>query len=227
MKAKATRVAVNVFVAARRFVENQRIIAGRANMRVMVSRNDDFYTAEERKRDEQLDAEDRKEAETRAAAELEELTILAERSARESVIFRGRGALPSAIAEQIDRYVMNEYAFALFNDRLYCLEGPLTDDEFALLTYREFERERKFFSRIDERRRAVARSAVPVEPRLRIPQKVQREVWVRDAGKCVRCGSNLALEFDHIIPVAKGGSSTVRNVQLLCEACNQAKSDTI
>jgi 5-methylcytosine-specific restriction endonuclease McrA len=39
----------------------------------------------------------------------------------------------------------------------------------------------------------------------------------------VKCGSQRSLEFDHIIPVALGGSNTARNIQLLCEGCNRAK----
>jgi 5-methylcytosine-specific restriction endonuclease McrA len=35
------------------------------------------------------------------------------------------------------------------------------------------------------------------------------------------------LEFDHIIPVAKGGSNAETNVQLLCRRCNGKKSDMI
>jgi 5-methylcytosine-specific restriction endonuclease McrA len=56
-----------------------------------------------------------------------------------------------------------------------------------------------------------------------IPQDVKDKVWKRDEGRCVQCGSNEKLEFDHIIPVVKGGSSTYRNVQLLCEPCNRTK----
>ena len=61
----------------------------------------------------------------------------------------------------------------------------------------------------------------------RIPAKVRREVWRRDEGKCSRCGSRDRLEFDHIVPVSKGGSNTARNIELLCEVCNRAKSDLI
>ncbi len=56
-----------------------------------------------------------------------------------------------------------------------------------------------------------------------IPKNVQREVWRRDLGKCAECGSKERLEFDHIIPFSKGGSSTARNIQLLCEKCNRSK----
>ena len=60
-----------------------------------------------------------------------------------------------------------------------------------------------------------------------ISDEVRMFVWQRDKGRCVQCGSNEKLEFDHIIPVAKGGSDTERNLQLLCEQCNRAKSDSI
>lgn len=60
-----------------------------------------------------------------------------------------------------------------------------------------------------------------------IPDHVRLFVWQRDKGCCVKCGSRERLEFDHIIPISAGGSSTERNLQLLCESCNQSKGATI
>jgi len=60
-----------------------------------------------------------------------------------------------------------------------------------------------------------------------ISKSVKISVWRRDSGKCVECGSQEKLEYDHIIPVTKGGSNTDRNVQLLCEKCNRQKSANI
>jgi 5-methylcytosine-specific restriction endonuclease McrA len=60
-----------------------------------------------------------------------------------------------------------------------------------------------------------------------IPRDVQMFVWQRDYGRCVQCGSNENLEYDHIIPVSRGGSSTARNVQLLCQRCNRRKGAKI
>ncbi len=60
-----------------------------------------------------------------------------------------------------------------------------------------------------------------------IPKAVQREVWRRDMGRCTECGKNENLEFDHIIPFSKGGSNTVRNIQLLCEKCNRSKGGNL
>ena len=61
-----------------------------------------------------------------------------------------------------------------------------------------------------------------------IPTSVKLEVWWRDEGRCVECGSHDNLHFDHIIPYSKGGSSVVaENVQLLCARHNLLKSDKI
>ena len=61
-----------------------------------------------------------------------------------------------------------------------------------------------------------------------IPPQVKLEVWKRDKGKCVICGSTDNLHFDHIIPFSKGGSSLVsKNIQLLCARHNIAKHDRI
>ena len=57
-----------------------------------------------------------------------------------------------------------------------------------------------------------------------IPSDVKAEVWRRDQGQCVRCGSDKNLHFDHVIPYSKGGSSLVAaNIQLLCARHNLEK----
>lgn len=58
-----------------------------------------------------------------------------------------------------------------------------------------------------------------------IPKDVQTEVWRRDQGRCVECGSKEHIEYDHIIPWPKGGGNTARNIQLLCQEYNRNKSD--
>jgi hypothetical protein len=61
-----------------------------------------------------------------------------------------------------------------------------------------------------------------------IPATVKLEVWKRDKGRCVRCGSDDNLHFDHIIPYSKGGSSLVaENIQILCARHNLEKRDKI
>lgn len=67
----------------------------------------------------------------------------------------------------------------------------------------------------------------PAPKREAIPRSVQREVWQRDSGVCVQCGTRQLLCFDHIVPFSLGGSNTVRNLQLLCEPCNLSKGNRI
>jgi 5-methylcytosine-specific restriction enzyme A len=62
----------------------------------------------------------------------------------------------------------------------------------------------------------------PIESRLR------HEVFKRDNYKCLECGKDkkeTTLHVDHIIPVSKGGTDELSNLQTLCQACNLAKSD--
>jgi hypothetical protein len=56
-----------------------------------------------------------------------------------------------------------------------------------------------------------------------ISDRVRRAVWLRDGGKCRACTSEENIEYDHIIPVSKGGNSGEGNIQLLCRKCNRKK----
>lgn len=61
-----------------------------------------------------------------------------------------------------------------------------------------------------------------------IPTSVKLAAWKRDKGKCIKCGSQDNLHFDHIIPYSKGGSSLVaENIQILCARHNLEKKDKI
>ena len=46
--------------------------------------------------------------------------------------------------------------------------------------------------------------------------------------KCLCCGrDDVKLTADHVIPVSKGGTSNIGNIQPLCQACNSSKHDRI
>jgi hypothetical protein len=63
-----------------------------------------------------------------------------------------------------------------------------------------------------------------------IPFKTKIRVVRRDNHTCQHCGVHLRddeLEFDHVIPVSKGGSSEEHNLRLTCFGCNRDKSDKI
>jgi hypothetical protein len=65
-----------------------------------------------------------------------------------------------------------------------------------------------------------------------IPAHVRRAVRRRDVDQCThvddkgrRCRERKFLQFDHVVPVARGGESTVSNLRLRCAAHNQYEAD--
>ena len=65
-----------------------------------------------------------------------------------------------------------------------------------------------------------------------VPTAVRREVYRRDAGRCTftshrghRCEARRALEFDHVVPLARGGATSTGNRRLRCRAHNQHEAD--
>jgi len=42
-------------------------------------------------------------------------------------------------------------------------------------------------------------------------------------GKCLQCGSTENIEADHVVPITKGGSNSIENIQPLCRRCNRKK----
>lgn len=59
-----------------------------------------------------------------------------------------------------------------------------------------------------------------------IPAKLRHEVFKRDNYRCRECGATnkeTTLEIDYIVPVSKGGTNHISNLQTLCKKCNRAK----
>jgi hypothetical protein len=61
-----------------------------------------------------------------------------------------------------------------------------------------------------------------------IPTHVKLEVYRRDKGRCVICGSTTNLHYDHDFPYSKGGTSLkAENIRLLCAKHNLQKGAKI
>ena len=111
------------------------------------------------------------------------------------------------------------------SDGLFWADSALSHEDVELLAW---DRQRRQESRISRLRKIRIRENDLVKTRReRIPEEVRAFVWRRDEERCVQCGSQDELQFDHIIPVARGGSSTIENIQILCGECNRQKSDSI
>ena len=111
------------------------------------------------------------------------------------------------------------------NSGLFWADPELSDEDIELLVW---DRQRRQDSRLDRLRKIRARDEdIASARRERIPDEVRAFVWERDAGRCVQCGNEDELQFDHVIPVAKGGGGSIDNIQILCGDCNRQKSDSI
>jgi 5-methylcytosine-specific restriction endonuclease McrA len=61
--------------------------------------------------------------------------------------------------------------------------------------------------------------------RKQIPDHVLAFILQRDSNKCVLCGDDSNLQFDHIFPVSKGGNNEPENLRILCQQCNQSRGN--
>ena len=114
----------------------------------------------------------------------------------------------------------------LYQDCVYSVVGNYSDAERKLLILDSADTDRQKFERLALKFSKEQNEHVKYE-RTRIPESVRIEVWRRDQGRCASCSSRENLEYDHIVPVSRGGSNTARNIELLCEVCNRSKGNRI
>ena len=131
----------------------------------------------------------------------------------------------SAVKIYYDKY--KKLHWWMFQDEFYWENEGLDALEVKALLLGKKGKKQERINRAINSLNSTDRKTKPKNNRNHIPDRVKREVWRRDQGRCVKCGSQKRLEYDHIIPVSKGGSNTERNIQLLCENCNRSKSDNI
>ena len=117
---------------------------------------------------------------------------------------------------------IGERTYYEFQGKFYWDNDDLTTEQVhALLVTRGQQQQR----RIDRAQAMVAIGAQPTPAaRQAIPDDVKQYVMMRDGGRCVNCGATTELQFDHIIPIAMGGSNEQENLQILCGPCNRRKA---
>jgi len=133
--------------------------------------------------------------------------------------------IPTRVGRSYVHGKEEEFHLFMYKGLYYLTEIEMTGDEVLLALKNIWQSKKNKLARELDRIKAKAEFEGSV--RAPIPEDVQTIVWHRDGGKCVKCGGTQNLEFDHIIPLSKGGSNTARNIQLLCEHCNRSKGARI
>lgn len=93
------------------------------------------------------------------------------------------------------------------------------------------ERHKKWNLRNPEKRKIIGKNAI-YKRRGAISGKITSEEWLdlcqRYENKCLSCKKEgIKLTVDHVVPISKGGSNTIDNVQPLCRSCNSKKGTKI
>lgn len=121
--------------------------------------------------------------------------------------------------------------FWCFKDKLVWVNRPSrssSDYEFISLKVEEFfyETEDEFLRlkqkverlrNLKENRKSATRGYITDE--------VLAFVLFRDEEQCVNCSSKQNLQFDHILPISRGGSDEPDNLRVLCRSCNLARGN--
>jgi 5-methylcytosine-specific restriction endonuclease McrA len=111
-----------------------------------------------------------------------------------------------------------------FHECFYWDDDGLDADDIKALV---LQRERRLQQKLQTAHSLMRADEAGRPTRIPIPTELRRAVFERDGGRCVECGANFDLQYDHVLPVAHGGATTVENLQLLCADCNRRKSDNL
>lgn len=107
--------------------------------------------------------------------------------------------------------------------------------------FEEFESAHNFIaihrSALDDRYHIVdcgakktAKTSEGVSERKRFSDIERKVVYAKTKGRCALCGKFMdydSFTVDHIVPLAKGGTNNMDNLQAACYVCNRIKQDIL
>ncbi len=135
------------------------------------------------------------------------------------------GAAQQAQAtEPVQVWLDGRRSLWLFLDGFYWDDDGLDAEDVKALV---LQRKRRLEQRLQSARSLMRAEENGRPKRVSTTAELRRAVFERDGGSCVECGGTFDLQYDHILPVAHGGATTLQNLQLLCAECNRGKGDSI
>ena len=130
--------------------------------------------------------------------------------------------------EKADRRIQAIKVYEKILDGVWSLKGYFGLIDYKIINDGKRDVFRFILQLADNPKTKALVGKIVLEHNRLIPSEVKKEVWKRDKGKCVQCGSTDNLHFDHILPFVKGGTSLkAENIQLLCARHNLQKRDKI
>lgn len=129
-------------------------------------------------------------------------------------------------SNKTEHYTDEKDCYVLYNQKIYQLDKfSYSIDQIKELVNSLEVREIQDFVNMSKRTAAIKTGTR--SPRVEISEEVRQIVWIRDQGRCVRCHTNKKLVYAHIIPHVDGGSNTARNIEMLCEDCNNKQGANV
>lgn len=123
------------------------------------------------------------------------------------------------------KFNVENKTYWLFENKFYKDTDGLDHDSVKALL---LSRQRLKQEHINRAKSITAAPKIESRPKRGIlPEDIKLLVWQRDEGRCAKCGSQSELQYDHIIPISLGGSSTPENLQILCGKCNRTKRTSV
>lgn len=144
--------------------------------------------------------------------------------------------VPQFVMENDESGFYSRLGFANIDEHIFAIEYKFSYTSNGGMAQRTFSvpmTEETIAQLIKVLENKLTASAFAKEQRNLMTKKLRETIKKRDNFTCCNCGnsiykeSNLLLEIDHIIPIAKGGCTAEENLQTLCWKCNRTKGAKI
>lgn len=100
---------------------------------------------------------------------------------------------------------------------------PPEDEVFGVTLYDAMNKNIEISMAQDDFSKSFPRINSKVRLTGKLWEVIRSCVFWRDGNTCVYCGSKNELHCDHIIPISKGGTNNISNLNTSCRECNLSK----